>query len=95
MWVIRMVVVMGGFFVAFHEVAVAMAMGNLFVDVTSGGCVNARLCCPGKDLTCRVYERLTKDADATRCYCDSDCLATGDCCHDYRDYCQRKHHCHI
>lgn len=85
-----MVFVIGGFFVAF-EAADAMATGDLFVDVTSGGCLRARLCCPGKDVTCSVYERLRDDADATRCFCDSDCLATGDCCHDYQDYCQRKH----
>lgn len=59
-------------------------------SLVAGGCAEAQLCCHGKNHTCGVTETLTNVTMATKCFCDSECLLNRDCCHDYRDYCQRK-----
>lgn len=39
-------------------------------------------CCPGRNNTCWA-----PGARQARCYCDSYCERTGDCCQDYRAAC--------
>lgn len=40
-------------------------------------------CCPGRNNACWV-----PGARRARCYCDSYCERTGDCCEDYRATCR-------
>ncbi|NWZ50411.1 SBSPO protein, partial [Haliaeetus albicilla] len=40
-------------------------------------------CCPGRNNACWVA-----GARRARCYCDSYCERTGDCCEDYRATCR-------
>ncbi|NXB42924.1 SBSPO protein, partial [Leucopsar rothschildi] len=41
-------------------------------------------CCPGRNNAC-----WTPGARRARCYCDSYCQRTGDCCRDYLATCRR------
>lgn len=47
-----------------------------------GGCRHR--CCPGRNNACWAT-----GARRTRCYCDSYCERTGDCCQDYQAACRR------
>ncbi|GAB0196905.1 somatomedin-B and thrombospondin type-1 domain-containing protein-like [Grus japonensis] len=48
----------------------------------AGGCWHR--CCPGRNNACWA-----PGARRARCYCDSYCERTGDCCEDYRAACRR------
>lgn len=60
----------------------------------SGSCREAGLCCEGRDASCVVQKArvnsIVEDLGDRACYCDSACLAVGDCCHDYSDHCRGK-----
>ncbi|NXA28982.1 SBSPO protein, partial [Ibidorhyncha struthersii] len=47
-----------------------------------GGCWHQ--CCPGRNNACWAA-----GAHRARCYCDSYCERTGDCCEDYQAACRR------
>ncbi|XP_054075389.1 SCO-spondin-like isoform X1 [Rissa tridactyla] len=47
----------------------------------AGGCWHQ--CCPGRNNTCWA-----SGSHRARCYCDSYCERTGDCCEDYRAVCR-------
>jgi len=52
------------------------------------GCLRARLCCPGKNSTCRVQEPRNYGGSRSRtCYCDTACFSTNDCCADLQLAC--------
>ena len=51
------------------------------------GCVGARLCCPGKNSTCRVQGPRANDRRSRTCYCDTACFSTKDCCADLQLAC--------
>lgn len=68
-------------------VAVAVALSTVVVVVVreaESSCVQARLCCQGKDTSC-----FAKVENGT-CFCDVGCLDIGDCCTDYKDQCRRE-----
>jgi len=50
------------------------------------GCLGARLCCPGKNSSCRVQGPRSYGARNT-CYCDTACFTTNDCCADLQLAC--------
>lgn len=52
-----------------------------------GGCLGARLCCPGKNSTCRVQGMRANDRRVRTCYCDTACFSTKDCCADLQLAC--------
>ncbi|KAI1285642.1 Somatomedin-B and thrombospondin type-1 domain-containing protein [Halotydeus destructor] len=57
-----------------------------------GSCREARLCCQGRDASCQVQNtRINSIIEALgeerSCFCDHGCLATGDCCPDYKQTC--------
>jgi len=52
-----------------------------------GGCVGSRLCCPGKNSSCRVEGPRASDRASRTCYCDTECLTTRDCCADMQRAC--------
>jgi len=57
-----------------------------------GSCRAARKCCDGKDTDCAVSQSeqqnsVLVDLLEEPCYCDHGCLAMGDCCLDFKDYC--------
>lgn len=84
------VVYVGCLMIAFAMAFVVERDGDVWWSVggLAGGCTKARLCCHGKDHECGVYEKSTNATKETKCFCDSDCLLNGDCCHDYNGYCQ-------
>jgi len=51
------------------------------------GCLDSRLCCPGKNSTCRVQGLRANDRRSRTCYCDTACLSTNDCCADMQLAC--------
>jgi len=51
------------------------------------GCLPSRLCCTGKNSTCRVQGPRTNDPRSRTCYCDTACFATNDCCADLQLAC--------
>jgi len=51
------------------------------------GCLDARLCCPGKNSTCRVEGPRAADRRSRTCYCDTACFSTNDCCADLQLAC--------
>jgi len=51
------------------------------------GCVDARLCCAGKNSTCRVHGPRANDPRSRICYCDTACFSTNDCCEDLQLAC--------
>lgn len=51
-----------------------------------GGCRHR--CCPGRNNACWA-----PGAHRARCYCDSYCERTGDCCQDYQASCRRAGEC--
>ena len=57
-----------------------------------GGCASSRgkLCCQGKNNTCRVDGPRAANSDSFTCFCDSSCTELGDCCADYKTTCQRQ-----
>lgn len=81
-------------------VAVVVALSTVVVVVVreaESSCVQARLCCQGKDTTCVVKgERVGAGEEPAvvtgngTCFCDAGCLDIGDCCADYKDQCRRK-----
>lgn len=52
----------------------------------AGGCWHQ--CCPGRNNACWAA-----GAHRARCYCDSYCERTGDCCEDYHAACRRAGEC--
>jgi len=57
-----------------------------------GSCRAAKKCCDGKDTDCAVSQSeqqnsVLVDLLEEPCYCDHGCLAMGDCCYDFKDYC--------
>ena len=57
-----------------------------------GSCRAAKKCCDGKDTDCAVSQSeqqnsVLVDLLEEPCYCDHGCLAMGDCCLDFKDYC--------
>ncbi|KAM6052362.1 uncharacterized protein VSU04_011741 isoform 2-T2 [Chlamydotis macqueenii] len=53
-----------------------------YLAVAMGSCWHR--CCPGRNNACWV-----PGTRRARCYCDSYCERTGDCCHDYHAACRR------
>ena len=52
-------------------------------------CGEKGLCCEGQNNTCWVFgQRMDRNPDSRRCYCDSNCLIMGDCCVDYQYTCK-------
>ncbi|XP_033747213.1 somatomedin-B and thrombospondin type-1 domain-containing protein-like [Pecten maximus] len=51
-----------------------------------GGCKEAGFCCDGKNITCHVV--MGNPRFPRRCYCDSYCQETNDCCPDYNSHCK-------
>ncbi|XP_077123976.1 somatomedin-B and thrombospondin type-1 domain-containing protein [Ranitomeya variabilis] len=54
--------------------------------MAEGGCMEARKCCKGRDLTC-VSKGWRMDREYGTCFCDQVCTSTKDCCHDYTQAC--------
>lgn len=55
------------------------------MEVTSSA--TGPLCCQGKNNSCVAYGSRLNSAEATTCFCDANCLTTGDCCSDYIESC--------
>lgn len=56
------------------------------------GCSSAgKLCCQGKNNTCRTEGPRTSNNGSFTCFCDSACDILQDCCTDYRQTCLRKY----
>jgi len=53
----------------------------------AGGCLGSRLCCPGKNSSCRVEGPRANDRRSRTCYCDTACFTTNDCCDDMQLAC--------
>jgi len=51
------------------------------------GCLDARLCCLGKNSSCRVQGPRANDRRSRTCYCDTACFSTNDCCADLQLAC--------
>jgi len=55
----------------------------------TGSCIKAGLCCSGKDGGCiGATEEGNGVKDEFPCYCDANCLNMGDCCQDYKAFCE-------
>lgn len=56
-----------------------------------GSCLEAKLCCPGRDSSCVVQKTpinaIVEDPNEKPCYCDHACLKLGDCCADFKKAC--------
>ena len=59
------------------------------------GCRAGRVCCQGKNNTCRVDGPRVSNSDSFTCFCDSACSELGDCCVDYQTTCQRTYSLHV
>lgn len=78
-------------------VAVVVALSTVVVVVVreaESSCVQARLCCQGKDTKCIVKGQRVNTLEGPEvatgngsCFCDAGCLDIGDCCTDYKDQC--------
>lgn len=57
----------------------------------AGSCLEAKLCCPGRDSACVVQKTpinaIIEDPTDKPCYCDHACLKLGDCCADFKPAC--------
>ncbi|XP_013783633.1 somatomedin-B and thrombospondin type-1 domain-containing protein-like [Limulus polyphemus] len=57
-----------------------------------GSCLEAKLCCPGRDSSCVVQKAplnsIIEDLTDRPCYCDHACLKVGDCCYDFKEACR-------
>lgn len=66
----------------------------LIATVAGAGCLSndggPPVCCQGRNNTCVRPGARVNDEQSRLCYCDDECLLTGDCCLDYKDVCQRK-----
>lgn len=64
---------------------------NAFEVVFCGSCLEAKLCCPGRDSSCVVQKTLinavVENVNEKPCYCDHACLKLGDCCTDFKKAC--------
>ena len=58
---------------------------------SAGGCLGLGYCCAGRNVTCTSSgQRADNKDELSTCFCDEDCLTTGDCCLDYRAACRRE-----
>ncbi|KAM9308047.1 somatomedin-B and thrombospondin type-1 domain-containing protein [Gastrophryne carolinensis] len=55
-------------------------------SLAEAGCLEARRCCKGRDLTC-VSEGWRMDRTHGTCFCDQLCQSAMDCCYDYPQAC--------
>lgn len=79
-----------------HRTAAVVALGASIVLLTmtvadAGSCLEAKLCCPGRDSACVVQKTpinaIIEDPTDKPCYCDHACLKLGDCCTDFKPAC--------
>jgi hypothetical protein len=83
--------------VAMTTVAATLSI-LLLLEITQAaeaatGCRGAEMCCRQKDNKCRVPgQRMNRKGHVhgvnQTCFCDAGCLELGDCCVDYRHYCE-------
>merc|ERR1712095_185107 len=64
-----------------------------YASTTHGSCRAAKKCCDGKDTDCEVKfdpnsSNIIFSPNSESCYCDHGCLDMGDCCPDYKEYCE-------
>lgn len=75
------------------NVLVLSAFGIVDI-VIAGSCLDAKLCCPGRDSSCVVQKSpinaIVEDVNEKPCYCDHACLKLGDCCTDFKSACNGK-----
>ena len=58
-----------------------------FCGCRDGGLYGDRLCCEGKDLSCRTDGYIQGQRYYSQCYCDTACVENEDCCSDYQAAC--------
>lgn len=84
----------------YHYLLVISFIFNLsyFCDIViCGSCLEAKLCCPGRDSSCIVQRTLVNSVSVLQdyyekpCYCDHACLRLGDCCVDFKKTCNGKY----
>lgn len=67
-------------------VIISLTTSSIFVGAS---CLQEpRLCCDGKNNTCRREGARITNNDSFTCFCDSVCFQLGDCCVDYGSTCQ-------
>lgn len=76
---------------AFGAVVVLLALVPSAPVALAGSCLEAKLCCPGRDSACVVQKTpinaIIEDPTDKPCYCDHACLKLGDCCADFKPAC--------
>ncbi|VVC34068.1 Thrombospondin type-1 (TSP1) repeat,Somatomedin B domain [Cinara cedri] len=72
-------------------VTAAVLLAAFVAAVDAGSCLEAKLCCPGRDSACVVQKTpinaIVEDPTDKPCYCDHACLKLGDCCVDFKPAC--------
>lgn len=63
-------------------------LATSYLAGATGGCWQR--CCPGRNNACWA-----PGTHRARCYCDSYCQRTGDCCEDYRAACRHAGECWV
>lgn len=77
--------------------ASASAVEKARQTVATPGCSTAvwlggeKLCCQGKNNTCRTEGPRMSNNGSVTCFCDSECYVLQDCCTDYKETCLRKY----
>lgn len=75
-------------------VVAVMVLTAFVVAADAGSCLEAKLCCPGRDSACVVQKTpinaIIEDPTDKPCYCDHACLKLGDCCADFKPACGGK-----
>jgi len=78
-------------------------VGSLQADGLTGSCRKAGRCCPGKDGGCTGANQgneatsnwVAKKENEFPCYCDANCVNMGDCCQDYKAFCEEVIDCQV
>jgi len=68
-------------------VVLCLTLVSIF-DSVEGGCYDSKLCCTGKNITCRAKGPRMNSPTSRTCFCDEECLNIGDCCRDYDQICK-------
>lgn len=76
-------------------VLLVVALFTNLLDFSHGSCVSGAadggpLCCLGKDNDCNTDGYQISARSYGKCYCDTTCVHTRDCCMDYEETCPGK-----